>query len=88
MGFPGGTGGEEHTCLIGKVVSILGSGRSPGIEKGNPLQYSCMGNPMDREAWWAMVHGATKRQATTEPTEHTKHTHIITFLASTHISSS
>ena len=39
---------------------ILGWGRSPGGGHGNPLQYSCLGNPMDRGAWWATVHGVTK----------------------------
>jgi len=38
------------------------SGRSSGEGNGNPLQYSCLGNPMDRGAWWAMVHGVTKSQ--------------------------
>ena len=42
--------------------SIPGSGRSPGEEHGNPLQYSCLENPMDRGAWWATVHGVTKSQ--------------------------
>ena len=42
--------------------SIPGSGRSPGGGNGNPLQYSCLGNPMDRGAWWATVHGAAKSQ--------------------------
>ena len=37
-------------------------GRSPGEGKGNPLQYSCLGNPLDRGAWWATVHGVTKSQ--------------------------
>ena len=41
---------------IRDVDSIPGSGRSPGGEHGNPLQYSCLKNPMDREAWWAVVH--------------------------------
>ena len=41
---------------------IPGSGRSPGEGTGNPLQYSCLENPMDREAWWATVHGVTKGQ--------------------------
>ena len=45
--------------------SILGLGRSPGKENGNPLQYSCLGNPMDREAWWATVHGVAKESITT-----------------------
>ena len=41
---------------------IPGSGRSPGEGNGNPLQYFCLGNPMDRVAWWATVHGVTKNQ--------------------------
>ena len=41
---------------------IPGLGRSPGIGNGNPLQYSCLGNPMDRGAWWATVHRAAKNQ--------------------------
>ena len=41
---------------------IPGSGRSPGGRHGNPFQYSCLENPMDRGAWWATVHGATKSQ--------------------------
>ena len=44
----------------GGVGSILGSGRSPGGGHGNPLQYSCLENPMDREAWQAAVHRAAK----------------------------
>ena len=42
---------------------IPGLARSPGEENGNPLQYSCLANPMDRGAWWATVHGVTKSQA-------------------------
>ena len=42
--------------------SIPGLGRSPGEGNGNPLQYSCLENPMDREAWWATVHGVAKSQ--------------------------
>ena len=48
------------------VVSILGSGRSSGEGNGNPLQCSCLGNPMDKGAWWATVHGVTKESDTTE----------------------
>ena len=44
----------------GDVGSIPGSGRSPGEENGNALQYSCLENSMDRGAWWAVVHGVTK----------------------------
>ena len=46
----------------GDVGSIPRSGRSPGEENGNPLQYSCLGNPMERGAWWAAVQGAAKSQ--------------------------
>ena len=46
--------------------SIPGSGRSPGGGNGNPLQYSCLENPMDRGAWWAIVHGVAKELDTTE----------------------
>ena len=45
---------------IRDVGLIPGSGRSPGGGNGNPLQYSCLGNPMDRGAWWATVHGVAK----------------------------
>ena len=44
----------------GNKGSILGSGRSSGEGNSNPLQYSCLGNPMDRGAWWATVHGVMK----------------------------
>ena len=44
------------------IGSILGSGRSPGERNGNPLQYSCLENPMDRGAWWGIAHGVTKIQ--------------------------
>ena len=45
---------------ITDVVSVPGSGRSPGGEHGNPLQYSCLEDPMDRGAWWATVHRVAK----------------------------
>ena len=51
---------------IGDVGSIPGLGRSPGGENGNPLQYSYLENPMDREAWWAAVYGVTKELDMTE----------------------
>ena len=49
----------------GDLGSIPGSGKSPGEGNGNPLHYSCMGNPMDRGAWQATVHGVTKESDTT-----------------------
>ena len=47
---------------VGDMGLIPGSGRSPAGGHGNPLQYSCLENPMDRGAWWATVHGVTKSQ--------------------------
>ena len=49
--FPGGTAVKESACNAGDWGSIPGSGRSPGEGNGNPLQYSCQGNPIDRQAW-------------------------------------
>ena len=51
---------KESTCSEGDLGSIPVLGRSPGEENGNPLQYSCLENSMDREAWWAIVHGVTR----------------------------
>ena len=48
-----------------KWVQLLGQEDSPGEGNGNPLQYSCLENPMDRGAWWATVHGVTKESNTT-----------------------
>ena len=59
-GFPGGSVGKESACNAGDLGSIPGSGRSPGEGNGNPLQYSCLQNSMDRGAWWITVHGVTK----------------------------
>ena len=55
----------------GDAGSIPGSGRSPGEGNGNPLQYSCLENPMDRGAWWAIVQGGYKELDTTEHTHST-----------------
>ena len=52
--------GKETTYNAGDAGSIPGSGRCPGEGNGYPLQYSCLGNPKDRGAWWAIVHGSTK----------------------------
>ena len=60
QGFPGGSEGKESACSAGDLDSIPGSGRSLGEGNGNPLQNSCLENPMDRGAWWATVHGVTK----------------------------
>ena len=66
MGFPGGSDSKESTCNVGNLGSIPGLGRFPGEGIGYPLQYSCLENSMDRGAWQATVHGATKSQDTTE----------------------
>ena len=50
-GSPGGSDGKESACNAGDLGSIHGSGRCPGKGNGNPLQYSCLENPMDRGAW-------------------------------------
>ena len=55
---------ENPLANAGDAGSIPGSGRSPGEGNGNPLQYSCLGNPMDRGAWWATVHGVAKEPNT------------------------
>ena len=54
------------------VGSIPGSGRSPGGEHGNPLQYSCLENPMGREAWWASDHGVEQSRKPHSLSTHTK----------------
>ena len=59
-GFPGGSEGKTSACNARDPSSIPGSGRSPGEGNGNPLQYSCLENSMDKGAWWATVHGVTK----------------------------
>ena len=56
MGFPGCSDSKESACNVGELGSIPESGRSPGEGNGNPRQYSCLENPMDRGAWWAAVH--------------------------------
>ena len=53
---------KVSACNAGDLGLIAGSGRSPEEEKGNPLQYSCLENPMDRGAWWATVHRIAKSQ--------------------------
>ena len=60
MGFPGDSVVKNPPGNAGYASLIPGSGRSPGEGNGNPLQDSCLENPMDREAWWATVHGVTK----------------------------
>ena len=59
-GFPGGSDGKASVCNAGDPGSIPGSGRSRREGNGSPLQYSCLENPMDGGAWYAIVHGVAK----------------------------
>ena len=68
-GFPGGSVVKNLPASIGDTGdtgSIPETGRSPGAENGNPLQYSYLENPVDRGGWWATVHGVAKESDTTE----------------------
>ena len=62
IGLPSGSDGKASASSAGNTSSIPGLGRSPGEENGNPLQYPCLENLMDRGAWWATVHGVAKSQ--------------------------
>ena len=59
-GFPGGSEVKASACNEEELSSTPGSGRSPGEGNGNPLQYSCLENPREGEAWWATIHGVPK----------------------------
>ena len=59
-GFPGGSEVKASASNVGNLGLIPGLGRSPAEGNGNPLQYSCLENPMDGEAWWATVHGSQR----------------------------
>ena len=60
--MPGGSEVKGSACNVEDLGLIPGSGRSPGEGNVNPLQYSCLENPMDRGAWWATVHRVAKSQ--------------------------
>ena len=69
MGLPRWLSGKESTCHVGAagdIASILGSGSSPGGANGNSSQYSSQNTPMDKEAWWARVHGVIRGSDMTE----------------------
>ena len=79
-GFPGGSEGKESACNAGNPGSIPGLGRSPEKGNGNPLQYSCLENSMDREAWWATIYGITESDTTEQPTLEVKEKPVIFML--------
>ena len=60
LDFPGGSDSKESVCSVGDLSSTTGLGRSPGGGHSNPLQYSCLENPMDRGDWRAIIHRVTK----------------------------
>ena len=62
LAFPGGPNSKTSARNVGDLGLIPGSGRFSGERSGNPLQYSCLGNPMDRGAWQTTVHGVMKSQ--------------------------
>ena len=74
LGSPGGSDNKESACNAGDLGSIPGSGGCPGEGNDNPLQYSCLRNPMHRRAWWAGVHGVAKSQ-----TRLSDYTYLLTY---------
>ena len=89
LGFPSGSAGKESVCNAGASGvrgSISGSVRSPGGGNGNPLQYSCLENPMDRAAWWAAVHGVAKSWIQLSDFTFTFHFHALEKEMATHSS--
>ena len=70
-GSPGGSKGKESACKAADLGLIPGSGRSPGEGNGNPFQYSCLEDPMDRGTWRAIVHGVAESDITEQLTFYT-----------------
>ena len=79
--FPGGSAGKEYACNAGDPGLIPGSGRSPGGGHGNPFQYFCLENSIDRRVWQAKVHGITKSQTWLTHTQLKKLTKLFKNLA-------
>ena len=71
LGLPYSSDSKGSACNARDLGSIPGSVTAPGEGSGNPLQYSCLGNPMDRVAWWATVHGGHKELDTAKQLTHT-----------------
>ena len=78
-GFLGSSEVKESSCNAGVLGSIPGSGIFPGGGNGNPLQYSCLGNPVDRGAWWATICESVEMDMTKRLTHH--HHHHLSYMA-------
>ena len=85
-GFPGGSEVKASACNAGDSGSIPELGRSPGEGNGNPLQYSCLENPLDGGAWWATVHRVTKSWTRLSDFTFTFHFHALEKEMATHSS--
>ena len=84
--LPGGSMVKNPPTNAGDVDTIPGSGRFPGGGNGKPLQYSCLGNPMDRGAWWATIHGVAKSRTGLTDFTFTFHFHALEKEMGTHSS--
>ena len=84
--FPGGSDGKASAYNAGDSGSIPVLGRSSGEGNGNPLQYSCLDNPMDGGAWWAAVHGVAKNWTQLSDFTFTFHFHALEKEMATHSS--
>ena len=78
-GFPDGSVVQNLPAKVGDTGSIPGLGRFPEGKSGYQLQYFCLGNPMDRGAWWATVHGVTKESDTSKQLNNNKNDHVVTY---------
>ena len=86
FGLPWWLSGKESACNAGDLGLIPGLGRSPGGGHDNPLQYSCLENPMGRGAWWAAVHGVAKSRTRLSDFTFTFHFHALEKEMATHSS--
>ena len=77
LGFPGGSDHKESSCNAGDLGPIPGLGRSSGEGNGNPLQYSCLENSMNRGAWWATVHEVAKSRTWLSDFDFTLHYRLL-----------
>ena len=85
-GFPGGSDSKESACNSGNLGLIPGSRRSSAEGNDNPLQYTCLENPMDRGAWWAAGHGVAKSRKRLSDFTFTFHFHELEKEMATHSS--